>query len=66
MQQDRIIQIYKSNQLIGITTNLGKNGRVSPNQLKNIKEKEEQSRAFNLRDNEFLENITPLIEENSY
>ncbi len=64
--KDRIIQIYKSNQLIGITTNLGKNGRVSPNQLKNIKEKEEQRRAFNLRDNEFLEDITPLIEENSY
>ncbi len=64
--KDRVIQIYKSNQLIGITTNLGKNGRVSPNQLKNIKEKEEQRRAFNLRDNEFLENITPLIEENSY
>ncbi len=65
-KEDKVIQVYKSTQLVGITTNLGKNGRVSPTQIDNIKENEEQIQAFNLRENEFIEQITPLVEENNY
>ncbi len=61
--QDKVIQIFKSNQLVGITTNLGKNGRVCSSQLEGLKEKEEHKKAFNLRENEFLEKVTPLIEK---
>ena len=64
--QDKVIQIFKSNQLVGITTNLGKNGRVSSSQLGSLKEKEEHKKAFNLRENEFLEKVTPLIEKDKY
>ncbi|MDP6907410.1 MAG: hypothetical protein QGG43_00980, partial [Candidatus Marinimicrobia bacterium] len=64
--QDKVIQIFKSNQLVGITTNLGKNGRVSSSQLGSLKEKEEHKKAFNLRENEFLEKVTPLIEKDTY
>ena len=63
---DKNSHLFKSNQLVGITTNLGKNGRVNSSQLKNLKEKEEHKKAFNLRENEFLEKVTPLIEKGKY
>ncbi len=66
ISQDKVIQIFKSNQLVGITTNLGKNGRVSSSQLGSLKEKEEHKKAFNLREDEFLEKVTPLIEKDNF
>ncbi|KGG16083.1 DNA gyrase subunit A [Prochlorococcus sp. MIT 0603] len=59
-KKDRIIQIYNGNQLIGIKTNHGRNGRVDSNQIKELSTNIEHKKAFNLYENEFLEKIIPL------
>ncbi len=64
--QDRLVQFYNGKQLIGVTTNLGKNGRVGSNLIENIKSNEVQKNSFNLIKNEKIEKITPLIEENIF
>ncbi len=64
--QDRVIQVYNGNQLVGIRTSKGKNGRVSSEQIEKIKFNEEQKKAFNLSEGETIEKVTPLINRNKF
>ena len=64
--KDRLIQIYNGKQLIGVTTSLGKNGRVNSNQIENIKFSEVHKKSFNLNQREEIIKIIPLIEEKTF
>ncbi len=64
--KDRVIQVYDGKLLAGIRTSLGKNGRVSPSQLKEIECNVVQKKAFNLAKDEYITKIVPLIEENTF
>ena len=64
--RDRIVQVYNGNQLAGIRTSLGKNGRVSANQIQEIEYNQIQVKAFNLIKDELITKVIPLLEKNTY
>ena len=53
-------------QLAGITTSLGKNGRINYDVIKNIKFNEAQKKSFNLNNDELIVKITPLLEDRTF
>ena len=63
---NRLLQIYNGKQLAGIRTSLGKNGRVSSEQIQKIEFNNMQAKAFNLVKDELIVKIVPLIEENTF
>ncbi len=63
---DRVIDICSGDQIIGIVTNKGRNGRINAKELDIQSSKYSHKTILPLKENELLEQLVPLIQENDY
>ncbi len=63
--QDRVIDICTGDNVVGIVSNKGRNGRLTSDQLMPTDENKIKIKRIDLKDNEYIQSLVPLITDDN-